>query len=486
MITVRNGELCEKVARRRNQHACSCVSHCRCLRSLLCLPARLKDNRYIRGSYRANIGWRQSVESACHMHNETVNVWTHVIAFLFMTILLVLTMSVLSPHGVDRLDLDVVLSTRTMPQCATGVEGAAVDPACAVKAATPAIGAAASEDPLEELHRMLGGTKDSQDEMLVELVSRVQTLLPNLQSLTGVLKDRAAQLQRSLLSAMPEQATRRLGELSQEGSLSLAEYLHGLEQKLAALKEGAADLLTPGPSVTKEYTKLRDTLKGFLSDFSPDLLKTNDRLDLIPVTRGMLAKFMREADRALDQGMSLEPAMASVPGVQLQVKIKSGVAGLVGDTSNNPATVAGSLLAATAGGGAMSATNDSAEGGNDDAPSQITSTVLDADGGGKTVSTAIGYLSVAVHTRASKPGQLELQLHSYLPRYPLAIFLVTAMMCLGFSSTYHLLHAVSDEWARRFQALDYAGIVLLIAGSTTPVIYYVRTMRETNESEELL
>lgn len=406
------------------------------------------------------------------MHNETVNVWTHVIAFLFMTILLVMTMSVLSPHGVDRLDLDVVLSARSLPQCAPGVEGAALDPACAVKAATPASGAAANEDPLEELHRMLGGTKDSQDEMLVELVSRVQTLLPNLQSLTGALKERASQLQRSLLSAMPEQATRRLGELSQEGSLSLAEYLHGLEQKLAALKEGAAELLTPGPSVTKEYTKLRDTLKGFLSDFSPDLLKSNDRLDLIPVTRGVLAKFMREADRALDQGMSLEPAMASVPGVQLQVKIKSGVAGLVGDTSNNPATVAGSLLA---GGASVSASNDSADGAEDDeAPSQITSTVLDADGGGKTVSTAIGYLSVAVHTRASNPGQVELQLHSYLPRYPLAVFLVTAMMCLGFSSTYHLLHAVSDDWARRFQALDYAGIVLLIAGSTTPIIYYVR------------
>lgn len=99
-------------------------------------------------------------------------------------------------------------------------------------------------------------------------------------------------------------------------------------------------------------------------------------------------------------------------------------------------------------------------------------TRVDADGGGKSVHTSIGYMAIDLHTRASAPGSVTLQLHSYLPRYPLAVFLVTAMLCLLFSSVYHLMHAVSGEWARRFQALDYAGIVLLIAGSTTPIVYY--------------
>jgi adiponectin receptor len=64
------------------------------------------------------------------------------------------------------------------------------------------------------------------------------------------------------------------------------------------------------------------------------------------------------------------------------------------------------------------------------------------------------------------------QLHTFLPRWPLSVFMLSAMACLGFSAIYHLFQAVSFETAVMFQCLDYAGICLLISGSNVPVLYY--------------
>src|SRR4051794_464400 len=96
------------------------------------------------------------------MHNETVNVWTHLIAFLVMACLLVATMALLSPHGMDRLDLDVVLQQAPAP--CEGIEGAALqqclaaaEPSSPSPPSPPGTAApVAGEDPMEVLHRLLG------------------------------------------------------------------------------------------------------------------------------------------------------------------------------------------------------------------------------------------------------------------------------------------------------------------------------------------
>lgn len=276
------------------------------------------------------------------MHNETINVWTHIVAFLIMTMLLVLTMSVLSPHGVDRLDLDVVLSPRhAVAAGSTGAQAqvagcdaeamaaaaaaGTVIPACVnADGSTGPSASVQSDDPLAVLHSLLG---DDQDEMLVELVSRVQALLPNLQSLTSSLKEKASSLQDSVMAAMPEQASRNLRQLRQEGSDSLAAYMQRVEESLDNLKAGVADLA--GEKVAAGYGKLRDRLgtllKDFSRDFSPDLLSfTSDKhLDLVPVTRAMLQRFMAQAH--LDHGLSFSAAMQQIPGLQVQVRVKNMV-----------------------------------------------------------------------------------------------------------------------------------------------------------------
>ncbi|KIJ35760.1 hypothetical protein M422DRAFT_180317, partial [Sphaerobolus stellatus SS14] len=52
------------------------------------------------------------------------------------------------------------------------------------------------------------------------------------------------------------------------------------------------------------------------------------------------------------------------------------------------------------------------------------------------------------------------------------IFLVSAVVCLSFSSLYHTMSCHSKEIHDFFHMFDYAGIVILIVGSFFPSIYY--------------
>ncbi|KAL1819629.1 heptahelical transmembrane protein 1 [Daucus carota subsp. sativus] len=46
------------------------------------LPAYMKDNEYIRNYYRANWPLKQALFSIFRWHNETLNVWTHLVGFI--------------------------------------------------------------------------------------------------------------------------------------------------------------------------------------------------------------------------------------------------------------------------------------------------------------------------------------------------------------------------------------------------------------------
>jgi hypothetical protein len=46
------------------------------------LPDYLKDNEFIRTGYRANTGFHGSLKSLFRLHNESGNVWTHLVGAL--------------------------------------------------------------------------------------------------------------------------------------------------------------------------------------------------------------------------------------------------------------------------------------------------------------------------------------------------------------------------------------------------------------------
>ena len=51
-------------------------------------------------------------------------------------------------------------------------------------------------------------------------------------------------------------------------------------------------------------------------------------------------------------------------------------------------------------------------------------------------------------------------------------FFIGSVVCLGFSSTYHAIQCHSHAVSKRFNKLDYVGIVVMIVGSFLPALHY--------------
>jgi len=66
---------------------------------------------------------------------------------------------------------------------------------------------------------------------------------------------------------------------------------------------------------------------------------------------------------------------------------------------------------------------------------------------------------------ATRPSEL-------LERWPLFVFVGSAIICLAASVIYHLFGTANEKWNITLGRWDYAGIVCLIVGSTFPPIYY--------------
>jgi len=53
------------------------------------------------------------------------------------------------------------------------------------------------------------------------------------------------------------------------------------------------------------------------------------------------------------------------------------------------------------------------------------------------------------------------------------MFILSAILCLSFSTVFHLFYCHSHEASIAFQRLDYAGICFLISGTSAAAIYYL-------------
>lgn len=61
---------------------------------------------------------------------------------------------------------------------------------------------------------------------------------------------------------------------------------------------------------------------------------------------------------------------------------------------------------------------------------------------------------------------------NYVSRWPLFAHMLSAVFCLGCSAIYHLFFVYSEKACTWLAKLDYAGISILILGSTMPSINY--------------
>jgi predicted membrane channel-forming protein YqfA (hemolysin III family) len=72
-------------------------------------PEYLKTNPYIRTGYRSDQSWHQCLRSVLSLHNETLNIWTHLLGFVFfLSLLLWDFVSPPIPHRVTWQDITVI------------------------------------------------------------------------------------------------------------------------------------------------------------------------------------------------------------------------------------------------------------------------------------------------------------------------------------------------------------------------------------------
>lgn len=65
-------------------------------------PEYLKDNEYIKHGYRINFNSaRKVVKSLFMLHNESVNIWSHLLGSLFVIVLVVYTTIFIKAHKDD-------------------------------------------------------------------------------------------------------------------------------------------------------------------------------------------------------------------------------------------------------------------------------------------------------------------------------------------------------------------------------------------------
>ena len=67
-------------------------------------------------------------------------------------------------------------------------------------------------------------------------------------------------------------------------------------------------------------------------------------------------------------------------------------------------------------------------------------------------------------TNSPNPGHIS--------RWPVVAMLISAVICLLCSTIFHLFYPMSGKYYMFFARFDYAGINILISGSTLPPLYY--------------
>ncbi|SOV04563.1 related to Adiponectin receptor 1 [Ustilago sp. UG-2017a] len=104
--------------------------------------------------------------------------------------------------------------------------------------------------------------------------------------------------------------------------------------------------------------------------------------------------------------------------------------------------------------------------------SHLASTATATGGGILNRALSFFFSSTSPSGIASKATDLTIRAPDTLDILGFCAFFVGSIVCLGFSSTYHAIQCHSHSVSKKFNKLDYVGIVIMIVGSFLPALHY--------------
>ena len=420
---------------------------------------------YVLSGYRNGLTWKQALASAFWLHNETWNVWTHLIGFSVFVWLLVysaigLTLPLDLHPGDPSTRLQLPNALRELGiftgELAVNSSNAHFFGGRSVLILGAAAGSWSDVELFSAIADSLARLQQAVEGAIVDTaglgaVAAVAELAAALESRLGLLLELAERLMR------PARAAVAAASISAErAAAGVAARLAGCTRRSQLAAVRMAKLISSLREGTKELqSELRVQSEKLLGhgdiQQQPSWLGPQPHScvpDTVAPTLACIPLDVFDASEAAASDSAAEAAPQNAPTrLSTRRQIRTTVAQLQ-QTLQSFAADVGELAQQVCGPWCEPWLSQLGAAG-------AAAMVAGARGGGAVDSPV---------DPAFKSSQLE--------RWPLYVFVTSTLVCLAASSLYHLVGTANAKYTRALAMCDYSGIIFLIYGSCVPFIYY--------------
>lgn len=337
-------------------------------------PDDIRDNEFIHSGYRVNYDCWSAAKSICELHNETMNVWTHLLGCVFVGILLFVTSATVSPYGHDRIltEYDIPYSNLSLSSDDMNILGLSHTPHVWTNPVKhPKCFPSSVLQDLEHSTETPNPNHPKYHDIFEQMDFNPRHLEATLGGMYMFMKQRVPQLE-----GIVDGIRSRGSELQSEIETAYKDSLEKIRENVDHLKEVLENACVGCSGSIQQVEQLREEIVHNFEVFRSSL---------------------QEHGHHMAEGYKL-----GIDNFRKSMKQLSH---------------------------GISSVND---------------------------------LKRVLHLH---------DIHYYMEQWPLLVFMFSAMFCLLCSSIFHLFAAVNHV-SLTLQKLDYAGICILIGGSTVPIIFY--------------
>ena len=276
------------------------------------------------------VGWRNAFDSACHLHNETMNIWTHLLGFICMVLLYVFTLSTLSPFGLDRLNLAVYATPNSYTYAQQTIQNY-----IPFDTHNNTFDYLRHDTSIDVHDTDVVPDISTQHARLNDIVANVHKHTPNLYELIDALRDKVYDTELMLIESTGYNHT-----LLESRKLEFIKYVESFENKFDQLRDQVSNLTLARQSADKYYELLHmiNTRYGEIAN----VLIQRD-FDVLSASRAIINQFTAQISNSTQhiRNTAKQPFLYFVPfseTIQSKIEQMSNVVVGYTDSTNNTIT----------------------------------------------------------------------------------------------------------------------------------------------------